>query len=76
MSTEKKKTSPKVTTNYLQETRVFKPAKEFSAKAHVKSLAQYNGAVRTIAAPEVAGSFLVRAISADGRRTILRLIRY
>ena len=27
--------------SYLKETRVFKPSKEFSAKAHIKSMAQY-----------------------------------
>ena len=27
--------------SHLKETRVFKPSKQFSAKAHIKSMAQY-----------------------------------
>lgn len=41
-----------------------------------RSLAWYSGNPRTIAAPEVAGTYLVRAINADGRRSITRLVRY
>jgi hypothetical protein len=41
-----------------------------------KVLAQYSGSVRTIASPEVAGTYLVRAWYADGRRAIGRLVRY
>ncbi|MEO8588969.1 MAG: hypothetical protein ABI432_06360 [Flavobacteriales bacterium] len=39
-------------------------------------LARYNGTVRTIAAPEAVGAYLVRASYADGRRSITRLVRY
>lgn len=41
-----------------------------------KILARYGGTVRTIAAPEVAGTYFVRALHADGRRSITRLVRY
>lgn len=41
-----------------------------------RSIAQYGGSARTIAAPEVSGSYLVRATHADGRRSIARLVRY
>jgi len=40
MSIEHKPASQNIT-SYLQEERVFKPSKEFSAKAHIKSLAHY-----------------------------------
>src|ERR1051325_4985473 len=40
MSTEIKPASQNIT-SYLQEKRVFKPSKEFSAKARIKSLAHY-----------------------------------
>lgn len=39
-------------------------------------LASYNGTVRTIAAPDGAGTYLVRATHADGRRSTTRLVRY
>ncbi len=38
-------------------------------------VAQYNGNVRTIAAPPVAGSYFVRATYADGRRNVARFVR-
>lgn len=41
-----------------------------------KVLAQYSGSVRTIASPEVAGTYLVRAWYTDGRRATERLVRY
>ena len=41
-----------------------------------RPIARYGGRVRTIASPEVAGTFLVSVIHADGRRSITRLIRY
>ncbi|MBI3879162.1 MAG: acetate--CoA ligase [Verrucomicrobia bacterium] len=40
MSTDSK-SAPTNITSYLQEHRVFKPSNEFSAKAHIKSLATY-----------------------------------
>ncbi|MBK6832014.1 MAG: hypothetical protein IPG92_15365 [Flavobacteriales bacterium] len=40
-----------------------------------RTIAQYNGTVRTFAAPEVAGAHLVRFLHADGRRTTERLVR-
>lgn len=39
-------------------------------------VARYGGTVRTIPAPEEAGTYLVRAIHADGQRSITRLVRY
>lgn len=39
-------------------------------------ISEYNGVERTIAAPEVAGTYLVRALYADGRRSVTRLVRY
>lgn len=39
-------------------------------------IAHYNGTVRTIAAPEVTGTYFVRAVQADGRLTTTRLMRY
>lgn len=41
-----------------------------------KVLAHYSGVVRTIAAPEVAGTYLVRTTFADGKRSVGRLVRY
>ena len=41
-----------------------------------KVLARYSGIVRTIAAPEAAGTYLVRTAFADGRRSVGRLVRY
>ena len=41
-----------------------------------RPIARYGGMVRTIASPEVAGTYLVRAIHADGRRSFTRLIRH
>ncbi|MBK8499388.1 MAG: T9SS type A sorting domain-containing protein [Flavobacteriales bacterium] len=41
-----------------------------------RSVAQYSGAVRTIAAPEIAGTYFVRATHADGRRSVTHLVRY
>ena len=41
-----------------------------------RSIAQYNGTVRMIAAPDVAGAYLVRVVHMDGRRSITRLVRY
>src|ERR1043165_3735791 len=41
MSNDTKTPLPNNTSSQLQENRVFKPAKEFSAKAHIKSLAHY-----------------------------------
>lgn len=38
-------------------------------------LARYGGGVRTIAAPEHAGSYLVRAVFADGRRSVSRFVQ-
>src|SRR5213594_3447104 len=40
MSTDNKPASPNIT-SILQEARVFAPAKEFCARAHIKSLAHY-----------------------------------
>jgi len=39
-------------------------------------VARHDGKVRTIPAPEVAGTYLVRATHADGRRSITRLVRH
>ncbi len=41
-----------------------------------RSIAHYAGTVRTIAAPEIAGAYLVHATHADGRRSITQLVRY
>ncbi len=41
-----------------------------------RTIAHYNGTARTIAAPEVAGSYLVRFLHVDGRRSTTRLVRY
>ena len=41
-----------------------------------KVIAKYGGAVRTLTAPEVAGTYLVRAMHADGHRSVVRLVRY
>lgn len=41
-----------------------------------KVIAQYGGAVRTLMAPEVAGTYLVRALHADGHRSVVRMVRY
>jgi hypothetical protein len=38
-------------------------------------IAQYSGSARTIAAPEIAGSYLVRASFADGTRSISRYLQ-
>lgn len=38
-------------------------------------ITQFNGTVRTIAAPEKAGTYFVRATDTDGRRTITRFIQ-
>lgn len=39
-------------------------------------IAQYSGSARTIPAPEIAGSYLVRATFADGRRSVSRFMRH
>jgi hypothetical protein len=41
-----------------------------------RSVAQYAGTVRSIAAPDVAGVYCVRALHADGRWSVMRLVRY
>ncbi|MBK7553619.1 MAG: hypothetical protein IPO17_17520 [Flavobacteriales bacterium] len=41
-----------------------------------KVLAQYSESVRSIASPEVAGTYLVRGWYADGRTTTERLVQY
>lgn len=41
-----------------------------------RSIARYQGHVRTIAAPEVAGTYLVRIVHADGRSSMVPLVRY
>jgi len=40
-----------------------------------RTIAQYNGMARTIAAPEVAGAYLVRFFHSDERRSYTRLVR-
>jgi hypothetical protein len=40
-----------------------------------RTIAQYNGTVRTITAPEVAGAYLVRFFHSDERRSYTRLVR-
>jgi hypothetical protein len=41
-----------------------------------RTIAQYNGTIRTIAAPQVAGAYLLRVLHVDGRRSVSRMVRY
>lgn len=41
-----------------------------------RSLALYGAATRTIPSPEIAGTYLLRAVDAEGRCAVSRLVRY
>ena len=41
-----------------------------------RSIVHYAGAMRTIPAPEGSGTYLIRAVHADGRRYVTRLVKY
>lgn len=41
-----------------------------------RCVARYNGNLRSFAPPEVAGTYLVRALHADGQRSTVRWVRY
>ncbi|HRH69870.1 MAG TPA: T9SS type A sorting domain-containing protein [Flavobacteriales bacterium] len=41
-----------------------------------RTVAQHSGAMRTFPAPTEAGTYIVRAIGADGQRTVTQFVRY
>ncbi|MBK6831714.1 MAG: hypothetical protein IPG92_13670 [Flavobacteriales bacterium] len=41
-----------------------------------RSIAHHNGAFRTIPAPDLPGTYLVRSVFADGPPHVTRLVRY